>query len=420
MQAVTQSATLAVNERLRALRAAGKPVLHLAFGEAGLPVLPELSAVLADSVRHNYYGPVTGAPAAREAAAGYFGRRGLPVDPARVILAPGSKALLYALLTVLPGDLVLPTPSWVSYAAQAALAGKRVIGVPIPARAGGVPDPERLVAALAAARADGAQPGVLILTVPDNPTGTLAPKDLLADVCRIADQEGLVVISDEIYRDLSQRPDDFTSPAELLPGRTVVTSGLSKNLALGGYRIGFTRLPEGPLGDQLLPSLVGVASEVWSSLATPMQQVAAAALAEPPEVTERIAASRRLHGVVTTRVHEILLRAGATCRASEGGFYLYPDFAGLRGGLVGLGVHTGREFTDLLLDRFGVGVLAGSEFGDEQDALRFRLATSLLYGNDDEQRLASLDSEQPLALPWIADALDRLAGALDQLVALAG
>jgi aspartate aminotransferase len=420
MQAVAQSATLAVNERLRALRAAGKPVLHLAFGEAGLPVLPELGAVLADSVRHNYYGPVTGNPAAREAAAGYFGRRRLPTDPDRVILAPGSKALLYALLTVLSGDVVLPTPSWVSYAAQAALAGKRVIGVPIPARAGGVPDPERLTAALAAARADGARPGVLILTVPDNPTGTLPPKDLLAEVCRIADREGLVVISDEIYRDLCQRPADYTSPAELLPERTVVTSGLSKNLALGGYRIGFTRLPDGPVGDQSRPGLVGMASEVWSSLASPMQQVAAVALGEPRAVTDRIAASRRLHGTVTARVHDILLRAGATCRPPEGGFYLYPDFDALRPGLAGLGVHTGREFMDLLLDRFGVGVLAGAEFGDDQNALRFRLATSLLYGNDDDQRLVSLDSEQPLALPWIADSLDRLSGALDELVALAG
>ncbi|HEX5403242.1 MAG TPA: pyridoxal phosphate-dependent aminotransferase [Pseudonocardiaceae bacterium] len=419
MQAVTQSATLAINERLRALRAAGKPVLHLAFGEAGLPVLPELADVLADSVRHNYYGPVTGSPAAREAAAGYFGRRRLAIDPSRVIMAPGSKALLYALLAVLPGDVVLPAPSWVSYSAQALLAGKRVIGVPIPDRAGGVPDPDRLEAVLAAAKSDGARPGVLILTVPDNPTGTLAPRDLLAEVCRIADREGLVVISDEIYRDLCQRPDDFTSPAELLPERTVVTSGLSKNLALGGYRIGFTRLPDGPLGDELLPGLTGVASEVWSSLATPMQRVAAVALAEPPVVTERIVASRRLHGVVTARVHEILTGAGATCRMPEGGFYLYPDFDGLRSGLAGVGVHTGREFAGLLLDRFGVGVLAGTEFGDHEDALRFRLATSLLYGNDDDQRLVSLDSAEPLALPWIAASLKQLSVALDELVTLA-
>jgi aspartate aminotransferase len=416
--AVRRSATLAINERLRAMSADGVPVLHLAFGEAGLPVLPELGAVLAHSVRHNDYGPVTGIPAAREAAAGYFDRRGLPTDPDRVLLAPGSKALLYALLTVLPGDLVLPVPSWVSYAAQAALVGKRVIGVPIPERAGGVPDPALLGPALAEARAAGARPGVLILTVPDNPTGTLPPRDLLAEVCRVAEREGLVVVSDEIYRDLGRHPADHVSPAELLPADTIVTSGLSKNLALGGYRIGFTRLPDGRLGDRVLPDLVGVASEVWSSLAGPMQRVAAAALAEPAAVTDRIAASRRLHGAVTARVHELLVEVGATCRPPEAGFYLYPDFGALRPGLAEAGVRTAREFTELLLERWGVGVLAGAEFGDAEDALRFRLATSLLYGSDDEQRAASLAAGQPLALPWIEESLTHLSRALDGLVDL--
>src|SRR5262249_16303163 len=147
---VATSATLAVNERVRELRAEGKPVLHLAFGEAGLPVLPSLAAVLADSVRHTEYGPVTGTLAAREAGAGYFGRRDVAGDAGGVLIAGGSKPLLYGLLTVLPGDVVLPVPSWVSYAAQATLAGKRVVGVPIPARAGGVPDPDLLPSALAA------------------------------------------------------------------------------------------------------------------------------------------------------------------------------------------------------------------------------------------------------------------------------
>lgn len=407
---IRHSATLAVNERLRALRAAGTPVLHLAFGEAGLPVLPELAAVAADASGHNEYGPVAGIPAARAAAAGYFDRRGLPTDPDRIVFAPGSKALLYALLAILPGDLVLPVPSWVSYAAQAALVGKRVIGVPIPTTAGGVPDPDLLPGALARARADGARPGVLILTLPDNPTGTLAAHDVLAEVCRVADREGLVIVSDEIYRDLCHEPKAMRSPAELLPERTIVTSGLSKNLALGGYRIGFTRLPAGPLG-ALLPELVGVASEVWSCLATPMQHVAAAALAEPPAVTERIDASRRLHAAVTTRVHELLVDVGATCRAPEGGFYLYPDLGPLRDRLPG----TGPELADFLLDRHGIGVLAGSEFGDDPAALRFRLATSLLYGDDDERKLAGLASERPTTLPWIADALGRFASALDDI-----
>lgn len=403
---VRQSATLAVNERMHALRAQGKNVLHLAFGEAGLPVLPELADVLAHSTRHNDYGPVTGIRAAREAAADWFARRGLPTDPDQIVFGPGSKSMLYALLAALPGDVVLPAPSWLTYAAQASLVGKRTIGVPIPVRAGGVPHPGLLPGALAAARADGLTPGILILTLPDNPTGTVAPRSLLAEVCQIADREGLVVISDEIYRDLAHRPDEFVSTAELLPERTFVTGGLSKNLALGGYRIGFTRLPD----PRLLPALVGVCSEVWSSLAGPMQRVAAAALAEPPEVMARIDASRRLHATVTRAVHDILLDAGAKCRPPEGAFYLYPDFGGL-----GLDARTGPELTEMLLERHGIGVLAGAEFGDDRHALRFRLATSLLYGGADEQRLASLHSARPLELPWISAALTQLRDSLARL-----
>jgi aspartate aminotransferase len=130
------SATLAANERVQAKLAAGAPVLHLAFGEAGLPVLPSVAEQLAAAAHRNGYGSVAGSPALRAAAAGYYERRGVPTTPEQIVVAPGSKALLFGLLSVLPGDVVLPRPCWVSYAAQAALAGKRVIGVPIPAEAG--------------------------------------------------------------------------------------------------------------------------------------------------------------------------------------------------------------------------------------------------------------------------------------------
>ncbi|HEX4213277.1 MAG TPA: aminotransferase class I/II-fold pyridoxal phosphate-dependent enzyme, partial [Candidatus Dormibacteraeota bacterium] len=127
------SPTLAANERIRARRAAGQPVVHLAFGEAGVPVLPALAEVLIGAAARNEYPPVAGTEAARSAAAGYWERRRLPTDPDLVLLAPGSKALLFGVLFLLPGDVVLPRPSWVSYAAQAQLAGRSVIGVPIPA-----------------------------------------------------------------------------------------------------------------------------------------------------------------------------------------------------------------------------------------------------------------------------------------------
>ncbi|MDP9444871.1 MAG: aminotransferase class I/II-fold pyridoxal phosphate-dependent enzyme, partial [Actinomycetota bacterium] len=110
---IAHSATLEIHERVAALRRAGRPVLHLGFGEAGLPVLPELVARLREAAPDNRYAPVAGSHTAREAAAGYFSRRGLPTTGDQVVLAPGSKPLLYAALAVLEGDVVLPVPSWV-------------------------------------------------------------------------------------------------------------------------------------------------------------------------------------------------------------------------------------------------------------------------------------------------------------------
>ncbi|GAB3401541.1 pyridoxal phosphate-dependent aminotransferase [Flindersiella endophytica] len=418
---VRQSATLAIDARIRALRAGGRQVLHLGFGEAGLPVLPEVADVLAAAARRsgsNSYGKVAGSESARAAAAGYFTRRGLPTDPDQIIYAPGSKALLFALLAAIPGDVVLPRPSWVSYAAQASLAGKAVISVPIAAEAGGVPDPSALDSALSAAAAAGRTPGALVLTTPDNPTGTIAGAALMRAVVEVAERHGLWIVSDEIYRDLAYEPRSVTSPSGLLPSRTVVTTGLSKAMALGGWRIGLARLPVG--ASALREELIGIGSEVWSSLAVPMQQVAEHVLAEPPTITTHVAASRRLHASVARAVYDSFLAAGASCRPPRGAFYLYPDLESFRSGLPHQVTQDASMFTDYLLDHYGIGVLTGAAFGDDPSALRFRVATSLLYGETDEERWAALESEDPLAIPWIADSLSRLRSALAELRQEAG
>ena len=410
---VRPSATLAADARVRRRIAAGAPVIHLAFGEAGLPVLPGLAEVLARGAADNGYGPVEGAVAARVAAAGYFARRGLPTQPEQVIFAPGSKALLFALLNVLPGDVLLPCPSWVSYAAQAELAGRRVWHVPI-GEAGGVPSPFALAETIATARAEGGRPGILVLTLPDNPTGTLASPALVREVAELAGANDLAVVSDEIYRDLAFEP-GLRSPAEFLPERTFVTSGLSKSMALGGWRIGFLRLPVGRLGNRVGAAVAGLASEVWSSLAAPMQHVAASVLAEPAEVRAHIEASRRLHRSVVSAVHGLLVAGGIECRPPAGAFYLYPDLEPLRPRLVRHGVAGADELAEFLLKRHDVAVLTATAFGDAPGALRFRLATSLLYGRTAEERWQALASDDPAALPWIAEPLGRLATVVGSL-----
>ncbi len=221
-------------------------MLPLAFGEAGLPAHPALRLALAEATGRTGYGPVAGQAALREAAAGYWTRRGLRTGADAVVCGPGSKSLLFGLMLAIGGDVAVPRPSWVTYAAQASLLGTWPYFVDTRPGEGGVPDPGQLGSAVRQARADGRQIRSVILTLPDNPTGTLAPAGTIRELCQVAEEHDLIIVSDEIYRDLVHDPAaPLTSPACYAPDRTIVTTALSKSLALGGWRIGAARLPDG-------------------------------------------------------------------------------------------------------------------------------------------------------------------------------
>ncbi|WP_035737958.1 pyridoxal phosphate-dependent aminotransferase [Glycomyces arizonensis] len=415
---MTVSATLAASETIAARRAAGEEVLALAFGEAGIPVHPLLGQRLARAAAETSYGPVAGIGSAREAAAGYWTRRGLTTDRDRVLLGPGSKPLLFAVLHATGGDVVVPRPAWVSYAAQATLLGRDPIRVPVPEGEGGVPDADGLEAAVHAARDEGRDPRVVVCTLPDNPTGRLASEGSVKALCEAARELDLVIVADEIYRDLVFEDGPFPSPAAWAPERTVTTTALSKNYALGGWRIGAARFPDSDLGERLRETVRGTASEVWSSTPMPMQHAAAYAWSDPPELADRITAARRLHGTVAHGVAAVLAEAGCAVEAPQGGFYVWPDFAPLRGALEERwSVRTGADLARVLLDEFGVGVLPGSAFGTDQADLHLRVAVPGLYGSSDSERLAALVSTDPLQMPWIADALASLRSKLAALTA---
>ena len=350
---------------------------------------------------------MAGHPALREAAACYWSRRGLPTEAASVVAGPGSKALLYSLMAAIGGDVAVTRPSWVSYAAQASLAGRRAHFV---RGNGGVPDAGELARAVTSARADGRRIRSVVVTLPDNPTGQLAPAAAVRALCATAREHDLIIISDEIYRDLVHDPDaPFTSPATLCPERTAITTGLSKNLALGGWRLGVVRLPGDGIGPELRARLLGIGSEIWSAPAGPVQQAAALAFSEPAALTDRIALSRRLHATVARAVARRLAAAGAAVPAPQAAFYLWPDFSPLADVLLGRhGITSDEGLAKVLLRDYGVGVLPGSAFGEESGRLRLRVATSLLYGESDPERHAALNSADPCSLPWIAASLDRL------------
>jgi aspartate aminotransferase len=404
------SATLAANEALAARRRRGQPVLPLAFGEAGLPAHPALRAALAAATASNGYGPVAGHEALRKAAAGYWQRRGLATSPGSVVCGPGSKPLLFGVLLATGADVAVPRPSWVSYAAHASLIGARPHFVPAAPGEGGICDPDALGRAVMKARATGRNIRSVVVTLPDNPTGRLPRPETVRAFCAAATELDLIIISDEIYRDLVHDPGTAVlSPAAVAPERTVVTTALSKSLALGGWRIGVARLPDSPLGERLRGELVGIGSEIWSAPAAPIQQAAATAFGEPSELSERVAASRSLHAAVSRRVAGICAAAGLAVPPPQAAFYVYPDFGPWRAHLARRhGVSTGAGLAGLLLERYGAGTLPGSAFGESSAALRLRLATGSLYGETDAEQEAALAAPDPLALPWIASQLGRL------------
>ncbi len=413
------SATLAANDAMSARRRRGQPVLPLAFGEAGLPVHPVLRDALAAAAADNSYGPVAGHPALRSAAAGYWQRRGLPTRPHAVVCGPGSKALLFGLLLAIGGDVAVPRPSWVSYAAQAAMIGVRPHFVAAAPGEGGICDPDGLDAATAAAAADGRQIRTVVVTLPDNPTGRLPAPATVRAFCSVAAAHHLIIICDEIYRDLvHDAATPILSPAQVVPERTVVTTGVSKSLALGGWRIGVARMPDGPLGERLRQALLGAGSEIWSAPAAPVQQAAALAFSDTPEICQRIARSRTLHATVARAVAGVCSGAGLLVPPPQAAFYVYPDFEPWRDHLrLRHQVTTSAGLAGLLLDRYGAATLPGSAFGDNPAALRLRLATALLYGDSDSEREAALAAPDPLALPWIGAALARLTYILTDLTA---
>ena len=248
-RALVPSPTLEINEAIAARRAAGRDVLHLGFGEASFPLPPKVRTALADSATRTSYEPVVGIPALRATIAEYLGRtRGLKISAEQVIVAPGSKPLLFALMQVLAGDVMAPAPAWVSYAPQARLAGRRMVIVETDPEDAHRLTPRALDGALAQGRHDGADPRILIVNSPSNPTGGMFAREDVEAVADWARRSGVTILSDEIYAELAHGWRPHISPFLFYPEGTVVTGGLSKTYSVGGWRLGYAVVPDGDAG----------------------------------------------------------------------------------------------------------------------------------------------------------------------------
>ncbi|PZG91639.1 aminopeptidase [Streptomyces sp. NTH33] len=388
-----------------------------ALPDDGLPVLPELSAALAAAAGRSRQRPIGGGAALLDAACGYWLRRGLPTRSGRVAAAPGAPSLLLALTAALGGDVLVPRPCAAWWAPYARLLGRPAFPVATPAECGGVPDPYALLETVRRVRAEGGDPRLLVLSVADDPTATVAPPEVLHETVEAAAGEGLHLVSDETWRDTVHAPHEtvLLSPAEMLPERVTVVTDLAGAFLPTGWPAAVARFPAGTTGDALHARVLDVLTALDARVAEPVAAAAAYALDEPDAVTVRLTASIRLHARVAHAAHAILVAAGALVRPPQVGRHLYADLGSLRSALAARGVGDAQELEDFLTARLDRPVPGGHRFGDDLGALRVRLSTAELLGRTDEERAQCLLSPAPLELPHVRRALLFLKSVLDDL-----
>ena len=402
------SPTLGINEQVRALRAAGRRVHHLGFGESPFPAPPRLVDALAAHAHETGYLPVAGLPALRAAVAEHQ-QRLTGHDPAHfeVLIGPGSKLLLYAIQMAIPGDLLLPVPSWVSYAPQAELLGQRVIPVAASITATGYGlTAATLEQAIHAARADGLQPRKLLINSPNNPAGLLFGEDMVEPLTEICRRERIVLISDEIYGRVSY-DHRYRSAGPLYPDGTIVTTGLSKHLSLGGWRLGIALVPTAQTG--LFERLCHIASETWSCVAAPIQHAAIDAYVGHDDVEAHVRDTTDIHGIVNRHLAAGLARLDVDCPIPQGGFYCWPDFS------LPLGERhdSSQALASALLDEVGIATLPGQSFGESSERLVLRLAACDYDGTQALRRYRESARTETGSAPDAAELAPDITAALD-------
>ncbi|OUC79318.1 aminotransferase class I/II-fold pyridoxal phosphate-dependent enzyme [Streptomyces swartbergensis] len=383
----------------------------------GLPVLPELSTVLAAAASRGDHEPVGGGPALREAACGYWDRRGLRCDPGRVAAGPGAPALLLALTAALGGDVLVPRPCAAWWAPYARLLGRPAFHVPTPPESGGVPDPYALLETVRRVRAEGGDPRLVVLSVADDPTATVAPPELLHETVEAAQEEGLHLVSDETWRDTLHDPHDtvLLSPAEMLPDRVTVVTDLAGALLPPGWPAAVARFPAGADADGLHARVLDVLTALDARVAAPIAAAAAYALREPEAVTARVTTAVRLHARLAAEAHAAVVAAGALARPPQAGRHLYVDLSPLSPALTAHGVGDTQELEDFLSARLSMPAPGGHRFGDELETPRVRLSTGALLAGSDTERAECLTSPTPLELPHVQRSLIQLKSAFDDL-----
>ena len=359
--AIAESATLAVDARAKALKAAGRPVIGFGAGEPDFPtpgyVVDAAVAACQDPANHRYT-PAGGLPELRAAIAAKTLRdSGYAVDPSQVLVTNGGKQAIYEAFAAIldPGDeVVVPAPYWTTYPEAIRLAG----GVPVEVVTDETTGYKASVEQLEAARTGRTK--VVLFVSPSNPTGAVHTREETEAIGRWAVEHGLWVLTDEIYEHLVYGDAGFTSLPALLPelrDRCIVVNGVAKTYAMTGWRVGWLIGPA-----DVVKAAANLQSHATSNVANVSQRAALAALEGGlSAVDEMKAAFDRRRRTIVRMLNEI---DGVLCPEPAGAFYVYPSVKGLLGREIrGSRPATSAELAALILDEAEVAVVPGEAFG---------------------------------------------------------
>ena len=385
--AISESATLAVDAKAKALKAAGRPVIGFGAGEPDFPTpdyIVEAAQRACAEPKFHKYTPAAGLPELREAIAAKTARdSGLVVSASQVLVTNGGKHAVYQTFATLldPGDeVLLPTPYWTSYPESIALAGGVPVLVHTDETSGYLVSLEQLEAHLTD------RTKLLLFVSPSNPTGAVYPPEQIAEIGRWAAERGIWVVTDEIYEHLVYGDARFVSMPVMAPeiaDRCVVLNGVAKTYAMTGWRVGWMAGPA-----DVIKAAINLQSHATSNVCNVAQAAALTAVSgDLSAVAMMRSAFDRRRQVMTAMLNDV---PGVVCPLPEGAFYCYPSVKGVLGKqIAGQRPTTSGQLAELLLDEADVAVVPGEAFGADG---YFRLSCAL--GDEDLEegvsRLAKL------------------------------
>ncbi|MFF7586946.1 pyridoxal phosphate-dependent aminotransferase [Kitasatospora purpeofusca] len=359
--AIAESATLAVDAKAKALKAAGRPVIGFGAGEPDFPTpdyIVEAAVEACRDPRNHRYTPAGGLPELKEAIAAKTLRdSGYAVDASQVLVTNGGKQAIYEAFAAIldPGDeVIVPAPYWTTYPESIQLAG----GVPVEVVTDETTGYKVSVEQLEAARTENTK--VVLFVSPSNPTGAVYTRAEAEEIGRWAVEHGLWVLTDEIYEHLVYGDAEFVSLPALLPelaDKTIVVNGVAKTYAMTGWRVGWVIGPK-----DVVKAATNLQSHATSNVSNVAQRAALAAVAgDLSAVHEMRTAFDRRRRTIVRMLNEI---DGVLCPEPEGAFYVYPSVKALLGKEIrGQRPQTSAELASLILDEVEVAVVPGEAFG---------------------------------------------------------